>query len=315
MIYTLGTSYTNWIYPTWSDYIALVYNVPVKNYGYPAIGNDIIKKFLYSIDNANHVFIMFGGNSKLHDAVDFDYMIKHNKQYNYKEFYDTHNNSGLDIFLDGSCGFVRRSESTQRYKKEFSLFHAYVQSAENILDCQNYCKANNIDFSFLSWQNLWLDFCQRYDGSGIKPKNNHWENHPVYRTIIDRINKDKFCDEYPIGLHEFTLNNDLLNSMQNSLDTHPNTYAHFKYFEKYIKPLLDKKYTICCDYDKLSYSSKEAAKYYKNCTSEEIGFINDEGHILCAKNKQKAIDFKKFMFAKFFNKDLKDIIFKHKYPL
>ncbi len=69
-IHTIGCSFTNWIYPTWSDYIADHTNLEVINLAKCGQGNDTIKHNLYTIDKSDHVFIMFSGYNRY--SIGFD---------------------------------------------------------------------------------------------------------------------------------------------------------------------------------------------------------------------------------------------------
>jgi hypothetical protein len=65
-----GCSFTNWIYPTWADFVKLHYEIDVEIYGRPAIGNDVLKRLIFTKTTKNdHVIVMFAGNDRLDHGI------------------------------------------------------------------------------------------------------------------------------------------------------------------------------------------------------------------------------------------------------
>ena len=132
-----GCSFTNWIYPTWADFVKLHYEIDVEIYGRPAIGNDVLKRLIFTKTTKNdHVIVMFAGNDRLDHGIDMHF--DKNKVPHHLE-----NKYWGNSFAFRDQVFVQMNDSGPDFKKHFSLFHALYKQVEVVLDIQNYGKANH----------------------------------------------------------------------------------------------------------------------------------------------------------------------------
>ena len=141
LVHTIGCSFTKWIYPTWSDYIAKHYDAEVRNLGFSGTGNSIIKKKLYTIEKSDHVFIMFSGRDRQVQGIDKDCINENINNYEINtSILHSIKSDTQHWFLNSIplSAFVNKKSVT---KGVTSKFHDHYQMLEDIYDCQNYLQA------------------------------------------------------------------------------------------------------------------------------------------------------------------------------
>lgn len=289
-----GCSFTNWIYPTWADFVKLHYNINVELYGRPGPGNQGFKKLLMMhADPNDHVIVMLSGNDRLDHGIDIQFF--RNKLTHYIK-----DPGWVTMFACQDTMFVPMNETGYDFTKHFSLFHAMYTQAENIVDMQNYCRANNIDYNFLAWQELFSDLSHRKQRAGLgKPVNlNKYQKNPIFNKVYSLIDVDSFLDNFSSGLLNFTHADRALFEYQNNWDFHPNCYANFQYFVKYVKPRLDIKYRCVDNLADLENCAKQAANYYANtqCNDEPFCAPGGDNEFV----KQKFYNMREYMIDRFF---------------
>ncbi len=263
-VHTIGCSFTKWIYPTWADYIQKHYDVELNNLGSSASGNSIIKKKLYTIDESDHVFVMFSGHNRQVQGID-DAYIRDNLGHSEKT-----TNILNDIRSDTRSwfrnlapmsAFIHRDSLT---KQQTSNFHNYCTMLEDIYDCQNYLLAKGINYNFAMWQGFYNDLSEL---RGLQQKildDNKYMKNPIYRKIYHSINHEKFMQPINKGLWEHMVNRKDLVAVQSRHDLHPSTLCHFDYFKTYIKPILDGKIPNKGNINQLYEQSKKFSEYYQD---------------------------------------------------
>lgn len=290
-----GCSFTNWIYPTWADFVKLHYDTDVEIYGRPGPGNQGFKKLLmlYAVPG-DHAIVMLSGNDRLDHGIDIQFVKSKLKYY----FDDP---QWANMFVNQDTMFVPINETSYDFTKHFSLFHALYTQAENIVDMQNYCCAHNVDYNFLSWQELFSDLSYRKQRAGLgKPVNlKKFLKNPIFNRVYNLIDVDSFLDDFSTGLLNFVHNDRRLFDYQPTWDFHPSCYANFQYFVKYIKPKLDTKYSCLDNLVDLESRAKETAIYYANtdCTDEPFCAPGGDNEFV----KQKFYNMREYMIERFFN--------------
>lgn len=289
-----GCSFTNWVYPTWADFVKLHYDTDVEIYGRPGQGNQGFKKLLMMhADKGNHIIVMFSGNDRLEHGIDIQFSKSKLKYYIPDPLWS-------NTFVSQDTMFVPINETKYDFTKHFSLFHALYTQAENIVDIQNYCRVYSIDYNFLSWQELFTDMSYRKQRAGLgKPANlKKFLKNPVFNRVYGLIDFNSFLDEFPSGLLNFVHNDRKLFEYQSTWDFHPSCYANFQYFVKYIKPKLDTKYNCLDNLSDLETRAKNTAIYYANtsCTDEPFCAPAGDNEFI----KQKFHDVRNYMIDKFF---------------
>jgi hypothetical protein len=276
-IHTIGCSFTKWIYPTWADYIQKHYNVKLNNLGYSASGNSIIKKKLYTIDESDHVFVMFSGHNRQIQGIDEAY-IRDNIHNN-----ETKTNLLNDIRSDTRSWFRNlapmsafiNSESVTKHKR--SKFNDYYQMLEDIYDCQNYLQAKGIDYNFSMWQGFYNDLSEIRGLNQPTVDDSKYMQNPIYQKIFNSIEQSKFLQNIKQGLWEHMVNSKELVAVQSEIDLHPSTLCHFDYFKTYIKPILDQKIPNKNNIDQLYSQAKDFSEYYLEHTDKgSIDEYNDQ---------------------------------------
>jgi len=268
-----GCSFTNWIYPTWADFIKLHYDVEVKIYGRPAIGNDVLKRLLFTkTTDMDHVIVMFTGNDRLDHGIDINF--DRNRMPHHIE-----NKHWGNSFAFRDQIFTQLNNSGLDFKKHFSLFHALYKQTEVIVDLQNYAKANQIEYNFLAWQDLFCDLSYRrdYAGLGKQVDLSKYQKNPLFRQLFEMIDIDRFLDNPRIGLLNYVHKNSELFMYQNDWDFHPSCIAHFRYFQDFLKPCLDLKYRNLDNLNEIEELSLNFSKYYKdtNCFDDPFNAKTD----------------------------------------
>ena len=294
-----GCSFTNWIYPTWADFVKLHYDIDVELYGKPGHGNQSFKKLLMMHANPNdHVIVMLSGNDRLDHGIDIQFV---KSKLNY--YFD--DPQWANLFCCQDTMFVPINETSYDFTKHFSLFHALYTQAENIVDMQNYCRAYGVDYNFLSWQELFSDLSYRKQRAGLgKPVNlKKFLKNPIFNRVYNLIDVNSFLDNFSSGILDFVHADRKLFDYQPVWDFHPSCYANFQYFVKYVKPKLDNKYQCKDNLNDLALRAKDTAIYYANtdCNDEPFCAPNGDNDFV----KQKFYDIRKYMVDKFFN-DYKD---------
>lgn len=297
-IHTIGCSFTNWLYPTWTDFIHQHYDASVNNLGYPGYGNDTIKKKLYTINSSKHVFVMFSGYDRNCIGID-DHWLKKNM----------HDGAAMTqikkAILEKDAGYIF-------YKKEFPLtafviekvvygkkranskFHYYYKMLEYIFDCENYLKAKGIEYNFCMWQGFYNDLTELRALNQPKNSTKDFEKNTAYKKLLDSIDWTKFVENKtndtvgPVkkGLWEHIMDRKIFVEVQSITDMHPSSLCHFYYFKKNIKPILDNKMPCKDNIDSLEHKAYELSKYYKQLSENFEEMVFDE--------KLKADLFEKF---------------------
>lgn len=268
-IHTLGCSFTNWLYPTWADYISQHTDLQVINLTSTGQGNDTIKQNLYTVDSSDHVFIMFSGYDRYNYGIDDKWMketILNDNQKTIKLKQSMVNDRYLYFYNKSPLsGFV-----AGRYMegKKFSNFHYYIKMLENIYDCQNYLQLKKIDYTFCLWQGFYNDLKEIRAIDQPKNKLENIEKNKLYKTLFNAIDWDKFVEPITNGLWEHVSSDKTLVEVQSSIDIHPSSLCHLSYFKKHIKPILDRKTECKNNLNELEIKALKFSKYYKEYCSE-----------------------------------------------
>ncbi len=268
MIKLFGCSFTNWIYPTWADFVKIHYKNDVEIYGRPGLGNDVFKRLLLTeVVGQDHVIVMLSGNDRIDHAVEGKDNID-------KLPYYLKNESWTHSFPHKDQCFVQLNSSGVDFKKHFSLFHALYKQAEGIVDMQNHSKAYKFKLQFLSWQDLFSDLSFRRDTAGLGKQVDldRYQQNPLFRKVFDMIDFDEFLDDPRSGILNYLHNDREMFTYQNTWDFHPSCFAHFHYFLKYVKPFLDTKYQSVDNLDQIESLSKTFSEYYRDATVSQYPF-------------------------------------------
>ena len=269
-IHTIGCSFTNWVYPTWSDYIDFHYYSSVVNLGWPGAGNDIIKKHLYTIDQSDHVIIMFSGYDRLTVGVDEGFIS--NKPTIIKNF-----NNEKQVFFKNNHpqqGFARSKHSGNDY----SLFHLIYNMLENILDCQNILTSKRIDYTFCLWQSInnKQPGLRALDPNIItKFEYENFTQNPIFKKVLDSIDMTKFLQPLDFGIWEHLISKKSLVLAQSPHDLHPSSLANFDYFRTYMKSILDDKFDPKNNLQELEKKAKVFSEHYAKLSPIEMSSIFD----------------------------------------
>lgn len=269
-IHTIGCSFTKWIYPTWADYIEKHYDVELHNLGYSASGNSIIKKKLYTVEQSDHVFVMFSGHNRQVQGIDEAYIRDNINDNEIKSNLLNDMRSDTRSWfrtLAPLSAFINKESIT---KHKTSQFQNYYQMLEDIYDCQNYLQAKGIDYNFSMWQGFYNDLSE-IRGYEQKIIDDHkYMQNPIYRKIFNSIDHNKFFQNIKKGLWEHMVDKKELVAVQSEMDLHPSTLCHFDYFKTYIKPILDQKIPNKNNIDQLYSQAKNFSEYYldKGSTDE-----------------------------------------------
>lgn len=269
-IHTIGCSFTNYIYPTWSDYIAKFYNVDVENLGYPSQGNETIKKHLYTIDESDHVIIMFSGYNRITAGVDQNHLLANTNDVELLEKVKKNKQN----FFRNNLPFTSFVSLTSKLKQQaFSQFHMMYHTLETIFECQTYLQNKKIDYTFCFWQGFDNDVTVIRSEKQPKINCDAFMENRIYNRIDSLIDKNKFVQNFSYGLWEHTFTNRELVMAQSTIDLHPSTLCHFDFFKTYLKPILDKKINNGNDMEKLFKKAKNFSKIYASMTLEQINQI------------------------------------------
>lgn len=262
-VHTLGSSFTNWVYPTWADYIQKHYDVELYNLAYGAAGNSIIKKKLYTIDKSDHVFIMFGGYHRHITGIDESFISPYIKNKEIRERFLACMKSNTKSWFRTSDPMSAFVCSVLLFNHKTSKFQDYYQMLENIYDCQNYLQAKGIDYNFSMWQGFNNDLSEIRSFEPKTIDDSIYMQNPIYSKVFESIDHDKFFQNIKKGLWEYMLDNKELVSVQNKVDLHPSTLCHFDFFKTYVKPILDQKIPNKDNIDYLYSQAKKFSKYYQ----------------------------------------------------
>ena len=277
LVHTIGCSFTKWIYPTWSDYIAKHYDAEVRNLGFSGTGNSIIKKKLYTIEKSDHVFIMFSGRDRQVQGIDKDCINENINNYEINtSILHSIKSDTQHWFLNSIplSAFVNKKSVT---KGVTSKFHDHYQMLEDIYDCQNYLQAKGIDYNFSLWQGFYNDLSKKRNFL-LQRHMNHddYMKNSIYHTIFTSIDHDQFFQNIKKGLWEYMLDHKDLVEVQSTVDMHPSTLCHFDYFKTYIKPVLDKKIPCKDNMDHLYSQAKKFSQYFRDNWTEKSTHDYDE---------------------------------------
>ena len=272
-IHTLGCSFTEYIYPTWADYIDKHYDTNVINLGWPCAGNDVIKKNLYTIDESDHVFIMFSGYDRITTGVDQKYlneMVKQ-KRLPYRDIQNLKNDR---------CNFFRNSKpltafikSEPEHRPTYSNFHLMYNLLENMYDCQNYLQAKGISYTFCLWQGMYNDLSELRAIDQPKIDLDQYEGfkrNKIFNKIYDSIDMSQFLQPLDKGIWEHLLTDKKLVLLQNKWDLHPSSLCNFDYFKKYMKPILDNKLQPLDNTQELELKAEKFSQYYADLNENEL---------------------------------------------
>ena len=264
-VHVIGGSFTNWVYPTWGDYIQRHYDVEFHNLGFSASGNSVMKKKLYTVDKSDHVFIMFSGPHRHIVGIDEEFIR------NYVRDVKTKIRMMSILKLKTTHWFRTKSPASAFVNSDFlnypkqSKFQEYYQMLENIYDCQNYLQAKGIEYNFALWQGFYNDL-SNWQEKRLKQKtidDSKYMQNSIYNKVFNSIDYDKFLMPIKKGLWEHMGDNKELLSVQSAVDTHPSTLCHFDFFKTYIKPILDQKMPNKNNIDHLYSQSKKFSEYYQ----------------------------------------------------
>ena len=276
-IHTIGCSFTEWIYPTWADYIAKYYNTDVINLGLPCAGNDVIKKNLFTIDESDHVIIMFSGYNRITLGVDQKYLTEMARQKKLA-FNDIQN------LKNGRCNFFRTNKPLTTFIKSepddhmaiYSNFHMMYNLLENMYDCQNYLQAKGISYTFCLWQGMYNDLSELRAINQPKIDLDDYEgfkSNKIFKKVYDSIDRDKFLQSLDKGIWEHLLSDKKLVLAQNKWDLHPSSLCHFDYFTKYMKPILDDKFQTFKDIHELESKAVRFSQYYADLDKSQLDSV------------------------------------------
>ena len=273
-IHTIGCSFTNYIYPTWADYIQNHYSADLVNLGYPAQGNDTIKKHLYTIDDSDHVIIMFTSYDRITIGIDSKFLKQ--KKYYLKDF-----DKILDSIKNTQQHFFRNDEpftaftsfyTVDGFDKIFSQFHKMYNFLENIYDCQNYLESRKIDYTFCLWQGFYNDMSVIRSSNQPKINCSPFMENKIYKAVFNKINKHKFVQDFDKGLWEYMLSSKELVLAQSSVDLHPSSLCHYNFFRQNLKPILDEKkmFRRKLNLAELEYRAQKFSKWYCRLDKREL---------------------------------------------
>ncbi len=285
MIKLFGCSFTQWIYPTWADFVKLHYKCPVNIYGRPGMGNQSIKKMIMlHAKSGDHVIPMYSGNDRHEHGIDLEFSKNDIKRFIDNKFW--------------TSGFAHEDKMFVIDENNYSLFHSLYTQAENIVDIQSYCKANKIKYNAVSWQSLYSNLKQRRTNYGRgKPTNlKRYLSNTVFNTVYNLVDKDAFLDKYPLGLLDYIHSNKKLFEYQNTWDFHPSCFAHYSYFVDYVKPVLDQQYVPYDNLTDLRNSSLGLSQYYASLSCHDAGAPNGDNDFV----HEKFLDMRKMLVSMFF---------------
>lgn len=281
MIRLYGCSFTNWIYPTWADFVCAHYDADVIIYGKPGIGNQTIKKLITCTAEKNDTLIvMLSGSDRLEQGVDKEFLVNNGF---YRAKHPVTENFWLNNFKSTDLEFVPLKHNSLNFREDFSLFHALYTQCELIVDMQNICNFTNSSLYFLKWQTLWGDCSTRKKNGGLtQPVNlSRYKKNPVFCKTFDIIDQKKFLDSTEKGLLNFVHKDKRLFEYQNTWDFHPSCYANFLYFKKFVKPELDKKFNCKNNLKSLEEKAKLFSEYYANASNnQELFYLDDDSEFV-----------------------------------
>jgi len=270
IIHTIGCSFTNYIYPTWADYIDKHYDATVNNLGYPAQGNDTIKKHLYTIDRSDHVVIMFSGYDRISVGVDKEHLYHNNNDHLTTEKIKSRKQNFFRNDLPFSA-FVPVTSTIR--DKIFSKFHMIYNTLEIMYDCQNYLENKNIDYTFCLWQGLYNNIRVLRSLNIPKIDISAFMSNKIYKKVFESLKTNKFAQPLDEGLWENIFKDKELVLSQSTVDIHPSSLCHFVFFKKYLKPILDKKFKSINNLQTLEDKSKKFSKWYADLNAGQISKI------------------------------------------
>jgi hypothetical protein len=236
------------------------YDCEVVNLGYPAQGNDIIKKHLFGIGSSDHVFIKFTGYDRVH--VGMDDSIKYDSNIYRK------NLQRVEYFKSKNASFIQLDK--RNTKNTFSNFQLIYNMLEQILDCQNYLEANDLDYTFSTWQNLYNNSKHISLTDQTTISDSQFVDNPAYQQVLGKIKQANFVQDLNNGLWEHLLSNKELVQVQNVNEFHPNCLCHFDYFKKYFKPILDKKLNPNNNLSDLESKARQFSKHFAQLNNTEL---------------------------------------------
>ena len=263
-----GCSFTNWVYPTWADFVKLHYDVDVELYGRPGVGNEVFKRFLLTeTTDKDHAIVMFTGNDRLDQGVDI-----HSDQT--KMPHHLENKSWTNNFIFRDQLFAQLNLSGTDFKKHFSLFHALYKQVEVMIDLQTHAKANQIEYNCLSWQDLFSDLSFRRERAGLGKAIDlsRYQKNPLFNKMFEMIDFDRFLDDPRSGILNYIHSNRDLFMYQNTWDFHPSCIAHFRYFQEFVKPHLDLKYKTLDNIKNIEVLALNFSEYYRDADCSDAPF-------------------------------------------
>ena len=266
-VHVIGGSYTKWVYPTWADYIQKHYDVELHNLAYSGSSNSAHKKKLYTIDESDHVFIMFSGHHRDIVGIDEEFIAK------YASGKETYNLLLKALKYDNRSWFRTSSPTTAFVNKyifgidwKISKFQECYQMLENIYDCQNYLQAKGIDYNFSQVYSFYTDHSERrtYNTYLEALDISKYMQNPIYSKVYDSIDHDKIFPSIDKGIWEYCVDKSkVLELFNNKADLHPSTLCHFYFFKTYVKPILDQKMPNKNNIDQLHSQAKKFSEYYQ----------------------------------------------------
>lgn len=266
MIYTLGCSFTKWIWPTWADWLSEYSDEDVTNLGWPGLSNETIYYELLSrhITKDDTVYIMLTGSNRTCNWYDNEWIDKNDC----RGFFPRADGK-LECSSEAWRGLYRTHPD-----KETSLTHMIINNFNLIMQMQLLLNDIGCKYSMMFWQNPWYD---------VRPvvKPDQWQATwqdadtiiadaskiailPAVDRILNTINWNKFIGltdhstdnfESYTGLWEYSIKN-LMQYVDywHVSDDHPNALIH---------------HDFACDMFSIDPVLKEKAKQvslaYQNC--------------------------------------------------
>lgn len=244
MIYTFGSSFTKWYWPTWSDWLEL-YQEPVTNLAYS--GYDTTKIYwglvdqMHLINKNDQVYIMWPGNTTLSVWYDLDWIEKHDI-------------AGFFPDANGQLWYTKDNKWQGLYKQHPEFHHSFtnllIHNIQCILDAQLLLEKIGCKYTMLFNINPWIDIRPNYgkdyqimwdkllnvDSESLKEANEIIKLSPI-SNMLKLLNTDNFIGisndvtdlkSYK-GLWEYDIKNKKYILHKNQNDMHPCALAHHDY--------------------------------------------------------------------------------------
>ena len=262
MIRIYGSSYTKWVYPTWADLMKGYYDVPIRNYGVPGYSMQGLKRLVYTTAQQDDtVIVMWGNPSRMDYGVDLKFITERPEfaQSGGGPVYE--NRWGINTFVHEDMLFARRKHA------DTSLFEKLNNSAECIVETQNFCEAHSIEYRFANWANLFVDMDGREGSTPGKPINlERYLKNPLFNYNYNNIKQEMFLGDFPNGLLEHQIANP--ERPNPDWDPHASAWNHWLYFKEYCTQL---PFANRNNLDTLEDRVSQFADWYSKTTMDDFG--------------------------------------------